>query len=51
MNPSMDDHGTWVFHGQVLGERDLVGDWKITSTADNVASGNGWFHVSKVVVQ
>ena len=26
---------------------DFIGDWKVTSTADWVASRKGWFHVTK----
>lgn len=43
----MEDLGIWVFHGQIYGGFNLVGEWMNTSTAKDTPSGHGWFHLAK----
>jgi hypothetical protein len=46
-DPREDELGVWVFHGQVHGRKDFVGDWRVTS-AEHSPAGKGWFHLLKV---
>lgn len=41
--------GTWLFEGYVVGGREFVGDWRVTSRTTYYPGEQGWFTLTKAV--